>query len=217
MADKEKSASLRSINRQLDRLEDNMDGLYRATYASRTDNENDSNIINDEIEDNIDDIVSNINGQKISDISQVITRLQRKREGASTQLHKSLEELVTDNSIMDKVNMEQIRKFIQAENYQYDMILKYLPELRSAIEVMKDNVLSSDNFTKDFVTVVSNKSNKDQLAIFNSRAKTIKKKYKLQELFEEMYWEASVYGEYFRILCHIRPLLRDCWIVNGLR
>ena len=96
--------------------------------------------------------------------------------------------------------MENIFKYIQAENYQYDLILKYLPKLYQAIEIMKDCVLSSDNFTKDFINVIANKSNKEDINIFNSKASNVVEKYKLQDLFEEMYLDTAIYGEYFLYL-----------------
>jgi hypothetical protein len=126
-----------------------------------------------------------------------LIRLQRKADFGSDKLFHELEDLASDKQLMDNINVENIHKYIQAENYQYELILKYLPKLYQALEIMKDNVLSSDNFTKDFITIIGNKSNKDQLNIFNSKATKCMEKYKIQELFEEMYLDTAIYGEYF--------------------
>ena len=40
-------------------------------------------------------------------------------------------------------------------------------KLEDAIEIKKDSVLSSDNFTKDFINVLANKSNKQEIDRFN--------------------------------------------------
>ena len=192
--------SVRRINRRLDNLNNYMNSLYTSVYSTRVDNKNDLNRIGDDIEDNLDDIISSVNGQNVSDISNLLIRLQRKSGVSSSKLYKELEDLVSDQQIIDNISLENVYKYIQSENYQYDLILKYLPKLYQAIELMKDCVLSSDNFTKDFVNIVSNKTNKEAINIFNSKADFVSKKYELQNLFEEMYLDTAIYGEYFLYL-----------------
>ena len=199
MADN-KSPSQRKINKRIDNLNNYMDDLYSSVYSTRVDNKNDLDRIGDNIENNLDDIIASVNGQNVSDISNLIIRLQRKEGISADKAVKELEDLVSDRDLIDNISMENIFKYIQAENYQYDLILKYLPKLYQAIEIMKDCVLSSDNFTKNFVNVIGNKSNKEDLNIFNSKAKNILEKYKLQDLFEEMYLDTAIYGEYFLYL-----------------
>ena len=197
MADNNRDASIRRINRKLNRLDDSIDDIYRATYMTRVDNRNDMERISDSIENNLDNLLSTVNGQSISDLSSLILRLQRKSNIGVTDVQRSLEQMISDNTILDTINMENIQKYIQAENYQYDLILKYMPKLYEAIEIMKDNVLSSDNFTKDFINTIINKSNKEALATTTSRCDKIKEKYEIQDLFEEMYMDTAIYGEYF--------------------
>ena len=194
---KQTTPSQRRINKRLDGLNTYMDNLYGSVYSTRVDNKNDLDRISDSIEKDIDDIIMSVNGQNVSDISNLIIRLQRKGNISSDKIMHQLEDIVSDKQLMDTISMENIFKYIQAENYQYETILKYLPKLYQALEIMKDSVLSSDNFTKDFVNVIANKSNKEDINIFNSKADSILKKYKLQDLFEEMYMETAIYGEYF--------------------
>lgn len=194
--DNKSSPSLRSINKGLDALDTSMDNLYQKTYSTRTDNKNDLDRINTDINNSIDDLLSKVNGQDISDISTLYSRLQRK--GATgDDVAKELESLVTDNSVVDSINMENVEKYIQSEDYQYDLICKYMPKLEDAIEIKKDNVLSADSFTKEFINASINKSSDDILQVFSSRARNLKKKYKVENLFEEMYYETAKYGEYF--------------------
>lgn len=200
MADNKTTPSTRRINKRIENLNNYMDDLYSSVYSTRVDNKNDLNRIGDTIEGNLDDIISSVNGQNVSDISNLIIRLQRKSNVSSEKAFKELEDIVSDRQVIDTISMENIFKYIQAENYQYDLILKYLPKLYQAIEIMKDCVLSSDNFTKDFINVIANKSNKEDINIFNSKASNIVDKYKLQDLFEEMYMETAIYGEYFLYL-----------------
>ena len=200
MADNKTTPSTRRINKRITNLNNYMDDLYSSVYSTRVDNKNDLNRIGDSIEGNLDDIISSVNGQNVSDISNLIIRLQRKSAVSSEKAFKELEDIVSDRQVIDTISMENIFKYIQAENYQYDLILKYLPKLYQAIEIMKDCVLSSDNFTKDFINVIANKSNKEDINIFNSKASNVVEKYKLQDLFEEMYLDTAIYGEYFLYL-----------------
>ena len=189
--------SQRRINKRLDTLNNYMDNMYNSIYSTRVDNRNDLDRITDNIEKDLDDILTSINGQNVSDISNLMIRLQRKSGVASEKAMKQLEDIISDKQIIDNISMENVFKYIQAENYQYDTILKYLPKLYQALEIMKDSVLSSDNFTKDFLNVISNKSNKEDINIFNSKANAVLDKYKIQDLFEEMYMDTAIYGEYF--------------------
>ena len=196
MADNKKLSS-RGINKKIDNLNSTVDSLYNTVYSTRVDNQNDLDRITDDIDNNLNDLLSSVNDQNISNISNLIIRLQKKNGSSLDNLNKELESLVSDKNIIDTVNLENVQKYIQAENYQYDLILKYVPKLKEALEIMKDNVLSSDNYTKDFINVMGNKTNDQETNIFNSRAKILMDKYDIQELFEDMYMKTAKYGEYF--------------------
>jgi hypothetical protein len=103
----------------------------------------------------------------------------------------------SSQQLMDTISLDAIRKSIQAHDYQIDLICKYMTKLEDAIDIKKDSVLSSDNFTKEFINVVSDKSSKIFIDTFNDKATNIKDKYDVQELFEDMYYKTSKYGEYF--------------------
>lgn len=195
---KEKSRSNRSINKRIDRLAGSLDSIYRDTYKTRPDNKHNLTSIANGIEDNLDTIFDKINGQDVSDISRLYIRAINKSDNVSKQVAKSLEELFdSDGNILDNVNMNLIRKSIQAQDYQIDLVCKYMPKLKDALDVKKDNVLSSDNFTKEFINTMSRKSGKDYLSQFADKANIIKEKYNFDELIEEIYWDTSKYGEYF--------------------
>lgn len=195
---KDKPRSNRSINRRIDRLANSISSIYRDTYKSRPDNKNNLDRIAGAIEDNLDTIFDKINGQDVSDISRLYLRAINKSDSSTKQVAKSLEELFDSNgNILDTVNMNLIRKSIQSTDYQIDLICKYMPKLKDALEVKKDNVLSSDSFTKEFIETMSNKTGKDYMSQFSDRARMIRDKYGFDELIEEIYWDTSKYGEYF--------------------
>lgn len=195
---KDKPRSNRSINKRIDRLASSISSIYRDTYKSRPDNKENLERITSGIEDNLDDIFDKINGQDVSDISRLYLRAINKSGNSSKAIAKSLEELFdADGNILDTVNMNLIRKSIQSQDYQIDLICKYMPKLKDALEVKKDNVLSSDSFTKEFIETMSSKSGKDYNTQFSDRARQIRDKYNFDDLVEEIYWDTSKYGEYF--------------------
>lgn len=201
--DKDKQKSARKIDKQIDAISNNIDDLYQSSYSTRIDNNKNMNTIVGGINSEIDEIISKINGKEVSDISSLYVRLVNRTNSGEANTYKkisdSIAELFDGNSQLlgNALNFDMIRKSIQAENYQYDLICKYMPKLEDALEIMKDNVLSSDNFTKDFINIISRRSDEEYINLFNDRALILKDKYNIQELFEEMYYKTSKYGEYF--------------------
>lgn len=196
MAD-QKNKNYRNISKRINNLNNQMNDLYQTTYRTRTDNRDDMKNIIGSIDNNIDDLLSKINNRSTSDISSLYIRLQRKSGGVMDNINNSIEELFNNQTLLNTLDVENMSKSIQAEDYQYDLICKYMTKLEEALEIKRDNVLSSDNFTKDFINVISDKSSKEYLQEFNDRATFLKDKYKIQELFEEIYDDTSKYGEYF--------------------
>ena len=194
--------SLAKVRKRLDVLDKRTDSAYQRTYVTRVDNKKDTDSITGQINDNLDDILMKINGQEVSDITNLYLRLKTKdtvgARDAQKQVYNSIEELFdSSQQIMDTISLDAIRKSIQAYDYQIDLICKYMTKLEDALDIKKDSVLSSDNFTKEFVNVVSGKSSEIFINTFNDRATMIKDKYDVQNLFEEMYYKTSKYGEYF--------------------
>lgn len=207
MANNDNSRSLARINKRLNNLSASMDRLYQTTYKSRVDNRRDMDSIVGSIDDNLDNLLAQVNGQNISDISNLYIRLQEK-SGKKSDVAASIESLFDENqNIIDTINMESIHRSIQSENYQYDLICKYMTKLEDAIDIKKDSVLSSDNFTKDFINVLANKSSKQEIDKFNDRASLVKEKYNVQDLFDDMEYKASKYGEYFLYLVPYKKAL----------
>ena len=198
MPNNKPSAWFRRINQKLDTLDKNMDSLYQSTYSSRSDNQKDMENIVGTIDDTVDKIINGGPGLKLSDISNLYLRIQKKKGISNQSIVTGAMELFADNSIINSLSMNQdMMKYIYAEDYQYDMICKYMPSVENALNIKKDNVLSADNFTKDFLSVEFSSKNKNEFTIFNDRAKRVMNKYKFQDICEEMYHRASKYGECF--------------------
>lgn len=189
----------RSLTKRFNALDDRMNDLYRTTYASRPDNKRDLDRISGDIGNMLDKVLGDADIQRISDISNLYLRLQQQNGVSNEGLITSSMELFSDNSIVNALSMSSdvILRSVQAEDYQYDLICKYMPKLEDALDIKKDNVLSSDNFTKEFMTIKSDKHDENSAAHFYQRAKAVKEKYKVPDIYERMVQKASKYGEAF--------------------
>ena len=117
----------RNIEKRLDSMDREMRRLYQTTYRTREDNRETMDSIVNQIDDNIDDIISRINNRSTSDISNLYLRLQRKNGTIYDDISSSIEELFSNNDLLNVIDTDQMSKSIRAEDYQYDLICKYMP------------------------------------------------------------------------------------------
>ena len=170
--------------------------LYQNTTFSTPFNKESREDISVNVDKYLDQIISS--NQDISgegNISRLYKRLQQTSNDANTiQQFKDL--------FNDKIFMSNILSSYSQNRYLYDydaeidVVLRYMPKLREALSILKDNVLSTDHFSKDFISVInaSDISNED---MFAKRLEEMKSIYNLLENLEKWYMETSTYGECF--------------------
>ena len=91
--DNDNDRSIRKLDKRIDVLGKSIDQLYQGTYLSRMDNKKDMDSIANSIDDRMDSLLSKINNQNASDISNLYLRLQSKENGTTSELNKSIEGL----------------------------------------------------------------------------------------------------------------------------
>ena len=190
----------RNTQKQMDILDSRMDDLYKDIYISRTDNKNNISGLIDKIDASIDRLQAN--NMTVSGMSELLRRQNQKSGNglskASNDLIASVEDLFNDQSLVTNLFMNSdIHKYIAGQNYQYDMICKYLPKLLIALELKRDNVLFSDSFSKKFLNPKSVKTSEEEVAIFAANTKRLDNKYELDEFLDKTYMNTSIYGEDF--------------------
>lgn len=201
--DKAVERATKNIQNQLDKLDNSMNNMYKDTYTSRPDNNVQLDNISDDIYKTVNNILSNnADVQGIPNMTQLYTRLQRKTTTGSVkgdQIFNGMMDVFGDQQLINTLMTNpEINRYIKSRDLQIDMVIKYMPKLKEALDIKKDNVLSSDNFSKDFINVINDGTiSKEKTALFASRVKELNKKYKIQDLFETMYDTASTYGEQF--------------------
>ena len=187
----------RSISSKLDLLDNKLDGLYKSVYISRPDNKNNMNDIITRLDNSIDKLQSN--ELNVSGMSELLRRLDKSNKNSNTeQLMAQMQDLVSDGNIFNNIyNNQEFHKYILAQNYNYDMLCRFVPKLIDALELKRDNVLCADNFSKKFLNPVSVKTAKDEVQIFTNNCKKLERKYDLEEFYSDTYMNVSKYGEDF--------------------
>jgi hypothetical protein len=116
----------------------------------------------------------------------------------TTKYLESVQDIFSDQNLVNTLFANaDIHRYISAQNFQFDLICKYLPKLLDALEIKRDNVLCSDNFAKDYINPQTIKSNKMDAEIFSANAKKLENEYNLNEFFDKTYMNCSKYGEDF--------------------
>ena len=190
------------ITKLSDTVQNSLDNLYSKTYYSQPSNKQDLDSIKNKLDSSIDNIVSvNMNNTGKGTMSTLYSRMQQnspKLGGTNDENGKKLEELINDNQVIESGLMGFINNTTTVFDYdnKIDTILKYMPRLQEALDTRKDNVLSADHFSKDFINITSSNISNDS-ETYNEHIKFIKETYKVQELTDEIYENASKYGEAF--------------------
>jgi hypothetical protein len=134
----------------------------------------------------------------VAGMSELIRRIDKKQNTSTSQLMDSVTDLFTDQNLIGVLaSNDTIHRYLAAENYTYDLICKYLPKLKLALEIKRDNVLCSDNFSKEFINPQSNKSAKNEAQKFAVNAKKLERKYQFSDFLDKTYMNVSKYGEDF--------------------
>ena len=192
------------ITKLSDSIQNSLDNLYSKTYYSQPSNKQDLEDIKNKLDTSIDNIVTiNTNNTGKGTMSTLYSRLQQQGDnfklgGANDENGKKLEELINDNQVIESGLMGFINNTTTVFDYdnKIDTILKYMPRLQEALDTRKDNVLSADHFSKDFINVTSSNISNDS-ETYNEHIKYVKDTYKFQDLTDDIYDQASKYGEAF--------------------
>lgn len=192
----ETPSGIRKINKKMDLLDQKLNGLYKDIYVTRPDNRQNMDSIMDKLDQAIDRLQDT--DLSVSGMSELLRRIDKDSMPNSNEYLRNVEDLFGNqnliNSLFENVDFH---KYISAQNYQYDMMIKYIPKLLDAIEIKRDNVLCSDNFSKEFVNPKSLKFDKKKAATFSANTKRLEREYSISKFFDKTYMNTSIYGEDF--------------------
>lgn len=188
-------------------VQTSLDTAYSKAHFSSTKPSKDLERIKASINANIDRITqNNISNIGMPNISKLYSRLGAAQ--GDKDIIEGIRSALDDGVAMDTVMAQYMNnKYLKDLDDEIDTICKYMPKLLEALDTRKDNVLCADNFAKDFITL-TDESSISKEASFADRVESMKKKYKLQELFDQAYDDASKYGEKFIYIVPYKKALK---------
>ena len=194
--------ALKSAENKTYDFTDRLDAIYQQIYSTDVSDKQQSEKIVDDISQSINSILSsNSDIQGLPDISQLYSRILKKNGEftGNNKIVNGLMDIMSNDSLMNTLVADpEINRYIKQKDLQIDMILKYMPKLKEALNVKKDNVLSADNFNKTFLNPINRAlTQEDDQNEFDRNARALIRKYRLAEKFEKIYDETAKYGEQF--------------------
>lgn len=194
MADPSKSGS-GVIGKLATSIKDNVGKLYASTYFTQPTNARDLAGLKKDISDSISAIsTNNMDTVGMANISKLYSRM--KSLDGDSDFKKKIEDVLSDRASMDDIMQAYMEnKYLKDLDTEIDVICKYMPKLLEALDTRKDNVLSADHFSKDFISVPNSSTVNN--STFAERVEAIKDKYDLLAQVDQWYDNAAKYGEQF--------------------
>lgn len=198
-SDKKSQPRIGIIKRLADVVQSNMNDMYRSTYYSDPTNRNDHQNIKMDTMATIKQIMdTNSDNVGQPNISRVYERLFLSAQNDEDTI-KQFERIFGDNewvNTLSSTNMDN--KYIKAIDLEIDEVLRYMPKLQEALNTIKDNVLSSDSFSKDYLNLESEVTpTKESEEQFARNIADMKNRYEMLKLTDKIYDDAAKYGETF--------------------
>ena len=207
--EKEEARRRRRNNELLDKLNDQLSSLYRTTYFKDEIDDTLFDRVSDELTDTIRKVTDNDpEYQNLSNITSLYQKLSNRLSSSRDVIisnfgknnDKDISTLFQTNEMMASLMEVYARtKWITELDSEFDMICKYMPKLKVALDIKRDAVLCSDSYTKEFITITpKNETAGDaKNTEIQNNIKNMMKKYDINSKVEKWYEDTSLYGEEF--------------------
>ena len=193
-----KPVNFSAIKRIAGAMQSNINDLYKSTYFTDIENKQQLQNIKNDIDASIKDIMdTNADVVGEPNISKLYERMYmgiQKDPSTVTEF----ERIFGDNEFVNNLaNSYLDNRWVKAVDMEIDEILRYMPKLHEALLTIRDNVLSADSFSKDFLNIEADSPTQIEPEQFSHNVMELKKKYNLLKLVTEIYDDTSKYGEMF--------------------
>ena len=177
----------------------NMDDMYRTTYYADPNNKDQLQAIKTNITASIKDIMDN-NSDNVGEpnISRLYERLLMNTQNDPNTISE-FEHIFGDTEFVSNLASSYLdNRWVRAYDDEINEVMKYMPKLQEALDTIKDNVLSSDSFSKDYLNLESKLSpTRETEEQFARNINDMKTRYNMLKLTSEIYEKTSKYGETF--------------------
>lgn len=175
-----------------------MNGVYRDTYSTDPSTKDELDRIGSDIEDHISKILTRNGNDNIADISHLYAVANLRNTLDDKKYTTKVVDFFQDKTVTDQLLTSYLEnKWVIELDREIEVVLKYMPKLREALDAIKDSVLTADNFDKEYLTFNSPNIGRDDSKTFLEEIEAIKKQYKLYDKVEKWYDNTSKYGEQF--------------------
>ena len=186
------------LKRLASRVQSNSDAIYKSTYYSDPTDKHTLDALRTDIDASIKNIMSNnVNTVGEPNISKMYERILMNNGIKDSETMGEFKKLFEDNDFLTSLSTAYMdNRWIKALDDEIDEILRYFPKLEEALQTIRDNVLSADSFSKDFLNIKDTLQGEDS-AVFSNNIDGMKSMYNLIKLTNETYYNTSKYGEEF--------------------
>lgn len=196
--DERKQAISSGIMSKLWSLRKQMNGVYKDTYSTDPSARDELDRIGSDIEDRISKVLSRNGNDNIADISHLYAVSNLRQTVNNRDYNNEIVNYFEDRVVTDSLlNSYLENKWVIELDREIDVVLKYMPKMREALDAIKDSVLTADNFDKETLTFNSPTVGNDEIASFNEYIESIKRTYDFYDRVERWYDNTSKYGEQF--------------------
>ena len=186
------------FKRMAERIQNGMNDLYKSTYYSDTSNKDQLINIKNDMNTSIKTIMdTNLDNTGEPNISKLYERLLMTTQNDPNTIAE-FEKIFGDNEFVNNLaNSYMDNRWVKALDKEIDEIIRYMPKLYEALMTIRDNVLSADSFSKDYLNLEASTPTKISEDQFSRNIDDMKNRYKLLKLTSDIYDDESKYGEVF--------------------
>lgn len=196
--EKKQQSRISTIKKIANAIQGNVSDLYKSTYYSDIDNVNQLQNIKNSIDASIKNIMDT-NSDTVGEpnISKLYERMLMNAQNDPSTINE-FERIFGDNEFVNNLaNSYMDNRWVKAVDMEIDEILRYMPKLNEALLTMRDNVLSADSFSKDYLNIENDSPSPETAEQFSHNIVDFKTKYDLLKLTTDIYDNTSKYGEVF--------------------
>lgn len=181
----------------LDDIDERLSDIYKQTYNTSKEGDNLFAAVTDKLDNELSKFAHLDNDlSQMQNITSVYSTLVGKTMSKGTTLDKFFEDAAAQDGLSSNEFLNT--KDIVMRDAEYESVCKYMPKTKTALELKRDNVLSADNFKKEFISVKNSTNlNENDNVLFSANMEALIKTYKLESYCEEIVDDAYQYGEYF--------------------
>ena len=136
-----------SLKNMISNLNSTRNDIYKSTYYTTTQSRDDLDQVIKSVNNTIKQIMDvNIDNVGEPNIARLLERISTKNGTSVNDTTEAFQRIFGDEDALNNIASGYIEnRWVQAFDSEIEEVLRYMPKLKEAVDVMRDNVLSSDS------------------------------------------------------------------------